>query len=203
MTDVSIKRNASGYYDETPYRAVFRGAQPGEIWKTTLGKEYLIVASHNSNMFTVLALYDQYKPDTIEVTSRQVMYTNPAMIQYLFGSNLTDFVKELPEDEFDAVVDAVSDALCINIKVNKVEVDDSEVETLKEIVKKQKEEMQSLRAQLNQNADELQLVAKERDHFKGQTETLMAASAANNDMGGMYQKMYYEVLDRLVMMAKG
>lgn len=201
MTDVSIKRNASGYYDETPYKAVFRGAQPGEIWKTTLGKEFLIVAAHNSNMYTVLALYDQYKPDTMEITSRQQMYTNPAMIQYLFGNNLTEFVKALPEDEFDAVVDAVGDSLCITVKVNKVE--DDTAERLEQTVAKQKEEMQYLRAQLNQSADELQMVTQERDHFKGQTATLMAASAANNEMGGMYQKMYYELLDRLVMMAKG
>lgn len=205
MTDVSIKRNASGYYDETPYKAVFKGAQPGEIWKTSLGKEYLIVAVHNSNMYTVLGLYDQYKPDSMEITSRQLMYTNPAMVQYLFGSNLSDFVKALSEEEFDKIIEAVSDALCITVKVNKVEVEGSmaELSALKQTVDKQKEEMQYLRAQLNQSADELTLTKHERDYFKEQTATLMAAEAANNDMGGMYQKMYYEVLDRLVMMAKG
>ena len=197
MTDISIKRNASGYYDETPYKAVFRGAQPGEIWKTSLGKEYLVIAAHNSNMYTVLCLFDQYKPDTMEVTSRQLMYTNPAMIQYLFGTNFTEFVKELSEDEFDKIVEAVSDELCITVKVNKVE--DSTVERLEQTVEKQKDELQYLRAQLNQSADELTLTKSERDYFK----ELTAAKAANNEMAGMYQKMYYEVLDRLVMMAKG
>lgn len=197
MTDISIKRNASGYYDETPYKAVFRGAQPGEIWKTSLGKEYLVIAAHNSNMYTVLGLCDQYKPDSMEITSRQVMYTNPAMLQYAFGNTLSDFVKELPEDEFEKVVEAVSDALCITVKVNKVE--DSTVERLEQTVEKQKDELQYLRAQLNQSADELTLTKSERDYFK----ELTAAKAANNEMAGMYQKMYYEVLDRLVMMAKG
>lgn len=205
MTDVSIKRNASGYYDETPYKAVFMGAQPGEIWNTTQGKEYLIVAKHNNNLYTVLALQENYKPDHLEITSRQQMYVNPAMIQYLFGQVLNDFVKELPEEEFNKVLEAVSDALCITVKVNKVEVEGSmaEVLNLKQTVDKQKEELQYLRAQLNQSADELALVKSERDYFKDHNDTLVKDKAANNDMAGMYQKMYYEVLDRLVMMAKG
>lgn len=203
MTDVSIKRNASGYYDETPYKAVFRGAQPGEIWKTSLGKEYLVVAAHNDNLFTVLGLFDQYKPDSMEITSRQVMYTNPAMLQYMFGNTLSDFVKALSDSEFNEVVDAVSDALCITVKVNKVEVEDGTVERLNETVARQKEEMQQLRVTLEATNATMRVVEQERDHFKEQTATLMAAKVANNDMAGMYQKMYYEVLDRLVMMAKG
>lgn len=201
MTDVSIKRNASGYYDETPYKAVFRGAQPGEIWKTSLGKEYLIVAVHNSNMYTVLGLYDQHKPGSMEITSRQLMYTNQAMVQYLFGSNLSDFVKALSEDEFDKIIDAVSDSLCITVKVNKVE--DNTVDDLKDTVARQKNELQRLRESLDVSTVEMRQLEQERAYFKNQVDELMTAKAANNEMGGMYQKMYYEVLDRLVMMAKG
>lgn len=33
MRDEELKRNGSGYYDETAYKAMTAGPQPGEIWQ--------------------------------------------------------------------------------------------------------------------------------------------------------------------------
>ena len=111
MADFSMKRNGSGYYDETPYKALMGMAKPGEIWLTSQGKEYLVLKNHGQ-MSTVLALMDTSRDsDNVPVISRQMKYTNPAMVQYMFNANFGEYVKSIPDSDLQHILDAVAKKL--------------------------------------------------------------------------------------------
>lgn len=44
MDNRELKRNASGYYDETPYKAMTTGPKPGDVWVRQDGANMLVVA---------------------------------------------------------------------------------------------------------------------------------------------------------------
>lgn len=107
-----MKRNASGYYDETPYKALTGMYNPGEIWThTNSGNEVLILKDHDG-FCTVLRLVDEEgKAGCISIVSRALKYTHPGMVQYVFNTQLGMMVKKLPDEEFKAVQEAVARAL--------------------------------------------------------------------------------------------
>lgn len=111
-----IKRNGSGYYDETPYKAMLGMHKPGEIWlHSVYDREVLILAEH-SGFCTVLPLTGRGdRAEQIQVVSRCIRYTNPGMLGYEFNRNLGEFVKRLSDGEFRAVQAAVSRALSIPV----------------------------------------------------------------------------------------
>ena len=114
MTENNLRRNGEWYNDPTPYGA-FKDVREGEIY-TYNNKEILVVRVHDG-FCNVLTLVDA-KPsrDCIEVKSRNIKYTNPAMLSYLFtDNNGWGFVKRLPDDEFETVLREVEAALMLEI----------------------------------------------------------------------------------------
>ena len=78
MTNVSMKYNGSGYYDETPYKATMQMAKAGEIWTSDTGKEFLILKNHGT-LCTVLHLLNRVprnSTDSIEVLTEMPRWTN-------------------------------------------------------------------------------------------------------------------------------
>lgn len=119
MADIDLKKNGEKYNDPTPYKA-FGTINEGEIY-TKGDKELLIVRSHE-RFCNVLTLLDESyaDDDCIEVRSRSLKYTNPAMLSYLFKTTITgEFVKKLPDSEFQKVIQAVGNAMNITKEVVK------------------------------------------------------------------------------------
>ena len=116
MKNNDIRRNGSGYYDETAFKAIqaiTKAPKPGEIWTDSTGsKTYLVLQSRKSVCSTLL-LGTENKENSIMVMARMPMYTDPIMIGYTFSNLLTQFVKTVPEDNMENVKKAVGRALGI------------------------------------------------------------------------------------------
>ena len=60
---------------------------------------------------SILNLIDQEKEGRIKVQARVPMYTWPNMVSWCFSSDLTNYVKNITDDEFTAIKLGVADAL--------------------------------------------------------------------------------------------
>lgn len=117
MADFGLKRNGSGYRDDTAYKAFMNMAKSGEVWTANDGREHVLILKNQGTFCNCLTLTDNDRnEDNMEIVSAGRMYTNPGMVKYLFNSRLGAFVQKLPATEFAKVVEAVEDALNINRK---------------------------------------------------------------------------------------
>lgn len=112
MADYGLKRNGSGYYDETAYKAFMGMAKAGDIWTANDGREEVLILRNQGEFCNVLTLVNTYKHSRMmEITSAGTYYTDPGMVKYLFNGRLGAFVQRLPASEFEKVREAVEDAL--------------------------------------------------------------------------------------------
>lgn len=168
-------------------------AQPGDIWGTSNGKEYLIIAKHDDQLYTVLGLLDAHKTGMVEVKSRQVMYTNPAMVQYLFGNVMSQYIKTLPQAEFETVVEAVQDALCLTmIKESPVEATDESHNA----------EVRELKARIDDQGKTIEFLHKSNDAAMEKCEDLARRLEEMTHYKEVYQELYLKTLDRVILMGK-
>ena len=111
MTEhVNMKRNASGYYDETAYKGVMGMAKPGEIWECTNANgtsEYLIIKNHE-RISTALKLLDFTLDHTIEVGEKSV---DPRAVQYIYNDTLSRRTNIVPEEDFNKICCEIAEAL--------------------------------------------------------------------------------------------
>ena len=125
MADFGLKRNGSGYYDETAYKAFMGMAKAGDIWTANDGREEVLILKNQGTLCNCLTLTDKsMDKQCIEIVSAGTMYTNPSMVKYLFNSRLGTFVQRLPADEFAKVMEAVEDALGFGIRDRRKEAHD-------------------------------------------------------------------------------
>lgn len=120
MAEFGLNRNGSGYYDETAYKAFMGMAKAGEIWTTFDGREEVLILRNQGTFCNCLTLTDKSR-DKQCIAVSGVGYTNPGMVKYLFNDRLGRVVRQLPDDEFEAVREAVEDAMGFGGKA--VEID--------------------------------------------------------------------------------
>lgn len=111
MKDYGIRRNASGYYDDTAYRGMTSGPQPGEIWADRRGGEHRLILANNGALCICMKLYENWMPGEIAVTSRAQMYINPSKVSYMHTEELTQYIKAAREEEYKFVRQAVARAM--------------------------------------------------------------------------------------------
>lgn len=112
MTDyVSMKRNASGYYDETAYKGLMGMAKPGEIWECVGNSgtvsEYLIIKNHERTC-SALKLTDSGNDKSFSVMGR---YSDARMLQYIYNSTLSRRIDVVPEEDFGEICYEIAQAL--------------------------------------------------------------------------------------------
>lgn len=115
MEKNEMKRNGSGYYDETPYKAYQGMHRPGEIWvRNTDQRQVLVLAVHH-HFCTVLQLVNRQSAygDRIPVNGSATQYTNPAMVTYMNNDLFGKYVRKMAHKDFLSVLDAVGAALAI------------------------------------------------------------------------------------------
>lgn len=223
MIEYDMKRNGSGYYDETPVKSgVLTGPQPGEIWETSQGKEALVL-KNQGNFCVTLGLNDNQHQDTIEVVSRTVKHTNPAMLGYMFNNNFAQYVKNVPEETFLFIMEAVGERLGVTIKVSRAEDDSpaaleenkrlkSHIENLEVALEAYDGQRKALEEKCGElqtaNGDlyhELDMAIRDRDAFKAELKACMAElkecqmNAGHADVvatvkADMYETLYKDLL---------
>ena len=103
MGDFGIKKNASGYYDETCYKGITAGPQPGEIYTHQAHGDYFLVIASNERVSACLKLDANDREGKIKIRARMQMYTDPIKISYCYNDMFSAFVRKLPDEEFAAV----------------------------------------------------------------------------------------------------
>lgn len=122
MTDyVNMKRNASGYYDETAYKGMMGIAKPGEVWECVgnsgYASDYLIVKNHEK-VCTALKLTNNDNEHSIEMFG---MYADPRMVQYIFNDTLSQRKGELADTEFQDVLYSIAFAVGVGEPIERNE----------------------------------------------------------------------------------
>lgn len=181
-------RNGSGYVDMTAYNGMTH-ANPGEIWtQGDRDDDYWVLLAVNSHVCTGLKLTNRDCDGSIPVTCREVMFTNPAMLGYLFHNRLGCYVKTLPKKEFEAVQKAVADALGF------AAVMDKDKEALCRESVKLKEYHDYLKQKLKEVNAELEAQKKVNESLNDSVAELQLEVTCCET----YKSVYYELLDKLI-----
>ena len=170
--EFKMNRNGNGAYDGTAYKAMMGAPKPGEIWMHKNGyveKEVLVIKNHGT-VCTILTLVDEHKGrECIEIVSKSIKYCTPYMLQYAFNQSFGEFVKKLPDEDFDTVLDAIED--CLDLNINRPDED----------------EMNEVVEDLEHKVDELEaLLAK-------------AQEVCDSGYKEKYQKLVFDLIDRGLM----
>lgn len=115
MSNFSLKRNASGYKDETAYNGIMSAPKPGEVWRHTqnngLKKDILVIKNHGT-FCTAIALVETEGEESFAIRiDGTFKYSDPRMIQYCYNSNFGKFHCSLDKDDFACVVEQIKDAI--------------------------------------------------------------------------------------------
>ena len=204
MAMFSMKYNASGNYDGTAYNAMMDMAKPGEIWTTSQGNEVLILKNHGTlcSMLKLLENKPCHDDDRIEGGSRQLRYTNPCMVAYIFNQGLCEYIKSIPEEQYTQIMQTIADRLNVTIRVNKEEAPAPELEAMKaraESLYQAMEKMQVKHACELEKMDAMH--KKDTDEIvalKQKVEELKARAPQADPAGAVYKQLYHELLDRII-----
>lgn len=137
-----LKRNGSGYYDETAYKAIKRieGAMRGEIYEYTLSnneiRKVLVVSSNEraqDNIFNFIMLVDELPAGAIgaQIICGTKMHANCERVTYGYKNRMGNYIRTATESEMRAVDAAMLKALELEACNAPTEVND-ECERLKE-----------------------------------------------------------------------
>lgn len=210
-----VSRKDISYIDITTSKAIPSMQRAGEIWTSKLGVEYLILSAHPGHS-QVLKLCE-YEPSghCIPVTSRCMRYICPSMVQYMTGNMFQDYVKTVPAEEFQRVMQAVAEALSVEIRVSQEAVEASEqyrameakVERYAQALLKTKDQLESAReeiVELKSRVEEREAHAHsvERGPVEVHTSEEDAQRCANGwrIQAEMYRDLYQNLLDRVMAM---
>lgn len=134
-------KNSEGYSDPTASIAISRATRkenrmntarrPGEIWivQSAQGESPALILADNGRTATYIKLREVCMDDTdVRIVYQGKMYASPAMIQYTRSENCVGYKKTITDAEYDAVRQAIADALGI-VLAELVEIDTSEIDT--------------------------------------------------------------------------
>lgn len=115
-----LKRNGSGYYDDTAYKAMrnyeeekkmcenSKEVREGEIWliETKRGyEEALILAANERTSFVCLLKDQSFGADYIEVPSVSLKYTRLDMVVYKLNTQFVEYVKTVNSKRFLEIIE--------------------------------------------------------------------------------------------------
>ena len=176
MDNRDLKRNASGYYDETLYKAMTTGPKPGEIWTHNTSGAYMLVVANVGGVCVTLRINDNARDErSLPVTARTEMWANPQFIGYCFNSMLGQFVKMANKDEFEAVKSGIAEVLDL------VEEESAEEEEEEEV-----------------GFDGTEDIRAELEDAKKAREAVEKKLLISQENAKLYRKMYDELLDKVI-----
>lgn len=117
-----LKRNGSGCYDPTAYKAIRNvenggtemNIRKGEIWEVEHGKDskLALVLAFKGSYCSVLLLNDEPRETRdIQLNARGMKFTESGMISYKFVDAFVDFVRKTTDEEFQDVMHKVCESL--------------------------------------------------------------------------------------------
>lgn len=203
MKDADLKRNASGYYDETAYKAITAPPKAGEIWTNQDGRKTWLILQNHGTVCSTLLMGTEERENSIKVMSRVPMYTEPAMVGYTFTDYVSTFVKTIPAANLAEVRKAVGEALGITATAA---VPHDHINALERRNAELLEERDSLlieRDKAQKKADDLS-----NELYAKTMKDLMADDITENMRHeltclAVYKDMYMDLIDKLVSVRGG
>ena len=186
MKHDDLKHNASGYYDETAYKALKTIAmpKPGEIWMDRRGQKTFLILQSWETVCSTLLLGAKDNDASLMVMAKVPMYTDPIMIGYTFTNILGEYVKTVPDDIMAEIRKEVTKALGLVVEpivpFGMLQAKENEVLELTKEKSAMLKEMHTLHDRLE---DE-----------KKKTEALKA----DHDRAMIYKDLYMNLVDKLI-----
>lgn len=200
MMNADLKRNASGYYDETCYKGITAPPKPGEIWQNKKGQRVLIINSNAKVASTLLLTTNTETAECpIPVTAGdKVLYTDPIMIGYALVRTLDAFVMKAKPEEFHVAREEIGKALGITNE-DKVKALAERVAVLIDKNDALNHENADLRRDLKDAEEMIDALKLKRESDK---EFCMGMSA-QIEKANVYRELYTELIDKLVSVRGG
>lgn len=193
--DEELKRNGSGYYDETAYKAMTAGPQPGEIWKRDDGR-VLVILMRRESICSTLLLKDTdgaKTADEITVNAMVPMRTSPIMVGYAFAERMAQYVKKVPDKEFQAIRRMVGAALGLPMQRS---TDDGRraLEEKCACLEAENKDLKEGYSDLYRKNEELRAELASRKTVSAEDEKAHCLAEIQRDM---YRDMYRDLLERI------
>lgn len=113
---MDLRKNGSGAYDPTAYRAIKNIMQEekrvnfykGDIIEVEMGEGYaeMAVLQTHEQYATVLRLCENKKLP-LAINCKGLKYADPGMIQYIYNSRVTTLIRSMTGEEYEQMMDAV------------------------------------------------------------------------------------------------
>lgn len=183
MDNRDLKRNASGYYDETPYKAMTTGPKPGDVWVRQDGANMLVVAV-NGYICNTLRMNDTPKDATsfeIKHGSRS-WYVNIPYIGFIRAGDLVSYEFNVGDEQLMNIKGKVGEALDLYDEEEVEEEDDDAVSN-------------------SELTDDLVKLKTEYGELEGKCEELEIALQQAIERAAKleaYREMYENLLDKVI-----
>lgn len=208
MNDKDLKRNASGYKDETCYKGITAPPKAGEIWVSKDGTKHWLILQNHGNVCSTLLLGTEQKEGSIMVMGRVPMYTTPVMVGYTFTVYVATFVKKIPDEKLEEIRQDVGKALGI------VTVTQDILHSNAQVLGREREQLEVKNAELHdtniQLMKENETLKKRYDDLADQAASdllchgnIIEAQKKEIDRLTVYKEMYMDLIDKLVSVRGG
>lgn len=198
-----LKRNGSGYYDPTAYKAMINAEKgedemkiyEGEIYEVQRNDgrfmEVVIIAVHEETS-NILILSDKNSDGSTRVICKGEKYTDANRICYIFNDQIRTFIRKMKDEEFAKILDDVRNSLGIK-QSTMFEFEWSEkvvkLESRIDSLIRQKEDLLNKIEYLEYNAKE------QAEESSGEHENEMYKLQVERDF---YKEMYNKLLGKLI-----
>ena len=194
-----LKRNGSGYYDPTAYKALQKiereedkmsMIKKGDIWTIESGgKEVVaVVIKTHGSYATVLTMADEPREGrNISLFARGQKYSDPGFISYKFNEGFLDFVRTTTDEEFEDIQKKIIERLGFDVK------DYS-------ITKEARAKIMELEAEVKDLNEilELRRVENEQLKYRSVSEDMTSELLVLKTQCEVYKEQYERLLERMI-----
>ena len=180
MDNRDLKRNASGYYDETPYKALTTSPKLGDVWVRQDGANMFVVAV-NGYICNTLRMNDTPKDaNSIEIKhGNKSWWVNAPYIGFIRAGDLVSYEFNVEDEQLMSIKTEIGEALGLYEDEEEAEEAASNNELMDDLVK------------LKLEYGELEGRCKELENVLQQAIDRAAKLEA-------YREMYENLLDKVI-----
>lgn len=123
-TKNDVRRNGSGYFDPTAYKAIIKAEgggntkmnnemKNGEIWECEFGGAtgLALILKVQEGFCNVLMLKDEKRETSVAVVAQGMKYTDPALLSYKMNKAFIRYVRTMKDAEFEKIRRKVKESL--------------------------------------------------------------------------------------------
>ena len=198
-----LRRNGSGYYDPTAYKAIKNiereenemEIKKGEVWEIEMGNSVrtaVVLATHGSYSIVLSFTDEPRERRTVQLNAQGMKYTEPGMISYKFHDNFVKFIRLTNDEEFADILKQVADALEIESNPPLEDIpfgiaESKEIRRLQEELAEAKaKNLELVNYNTNLLSENVDLQGKEKNRIKLETER------------DLYKSLYEQTIERLI-----